>query len=162
MWGKCGRSGEKFHRKPHPLTPKHHNTSTLLTQLCWALCFFHANILLIVKNCYKIKIDYRDSYPRFSLNFLLSQPSPTPNVASLICKTSTFAMQLYSFWKVKVLQLEGKCSPFSKKCSIFTLSVIVTFRFKSHNTLTISRLSSTAQNSRISSQTFRRAFNKQF
>lgn len=32
MWGKCGRSGEKFHRKPHPLTPQHYNTSTLLTQ----------------------------------------------------------------------------------------------------------------------------------
>ena len=127
-----------------------------------SVAFFHANIVFAVKNCYKIKIDYRDSYPRFSLFFSVFQPSPTPNVASLICKTSTFAMQLYSFWKVIVLQLEGKCSPFSKKCSVFTLSVIVIFRLKNHNPLTISKLSSAVQNSRISSQTFRRAFSKQF
>ena len=66
------------------------------------------------------------------------------------------------FWKAKGLQLEGKSGLFARKCKFFEKQKIACRRQHYHNSLYISDITQTAQNSRISRQRFICAFNSQF
>ena len=121
-----------------------------------------ANIVHVVKKCYKIKIDYRDFRGCFYRVLQLLSSSASSNGLHLHSNRTTFARQKdYSCTPI-VVPLKGKCSPFAMKRTFFAFAFFAGFACYAHNVLSVNGISETVQNSRISSQRFPRALSSQF
>ena len=99
---------------------------------------------------------------RFFMFFAVFYTLHFPFWASLHCKWTTFGRQMDYSCNVNVVQLECKSCPFAAKCSFFAFVYFASFSVCRYNLLSISDLTKTYQNSRISSQRFLCALSTQF
>ena len=123
---------------------------------------FYANIVHVVKKCYKIKIDYRDLKRRFCSVLNCSLPHFQSFKPFLPSNCSPFEEQKDNYCIAKKPLMEGKSTPFEVIWSIFTLQKLVTQCCYQCNCLYINSINKTAQNLRFQHQIFPRAFSSQF
>ena len=119
----------------------------------------HANIVQVVKTCYKIKINSRESKSCFygfsgiKATFANHQKPHSALIAPLLqSKSVTIARQYLRYWVVIAALLHHKSAT-------LTTSSFTYFFCKSYNRLCISIIVQNAQNSRISHQRFCCALN---
>ena len=111
----------------------------------------YANIVHVVKKCYKIKIDYRDFRGCFYRVLQRLSSSASSNGLHLHSNRTTFARQKDYSCTPTVVPLKGKCSPFAMKRTFFAFAFFASFVRYTHNVLSVNGISRTVQNLRISS-----------
>ena len=116
--------------------------------------FHHANIVKIVKTCYKIKIDYRVLVCCFYGVLLRKQHQHLTIKPLLHSDSATIRAQKRLCCMRKVAVLECKRGSIAEKSRALRVLFYNVSAREPHNTLCINVLPPNAQNSRISQQRF--------